>query len=436
MRLRNLVSACCALVLIQFPLTIPQLIATELTDTEIGQFRALLEEKRLAAPARTGPLTGEETSVLRGFLEQFKGMTFGGYVDNYYQYESVNPSPGDSRAIPPKLYDKQVNSFTVKNIELWLHKNAPNPGDVGFKITLNWGDIARHLTPIGPVHDDFAVQPNPPATPTGGRQTTFSEAYVLWNAPAGKGVTIKFGKFPDWIGYERHGSIWNPNYSDGYTNGKVPPARSTGLNVSYDVTDKFSAGYYLVNTTGTFVNNNKSFTHGLELDYVLPDLAFFKNAYVKLGTVWGPEHASNDSDWRQIYDLTISFSPFHKLTLVTNTNFFYDPTEIVQPSGRAKKDNHAWGVVEYVVYEHTDWLGFAVRGEYFWDQENLVGLNGSDGASMAEVTGTINLRLREKLMVRPEVRYDKIIHVPNASSHVWHRQNKNITGLIGVSYEF
>ncbi|MCQ4574431.1 MAG: porin [Candidatus Brocadiales bacterium] len=435
MRLGKQVSAC-GLVFATLLLSPILIVAAGLTDTEIGEFRALLEERRLGTPeVKSGPFTDKEASVLRGLLDRFKGVTFGGYINNYYQYESVDPPAGDSRAIPPMLYNKQVNSFTVKDIELWLYKDAPDPGDVGFKITLDWGDRARHLTPAGPVRDDTAVQPNPPGTPTGGRQTTFSQAYVTWNIPVGKGLTAKFGKFPDWVGYEQPFSIWNPNFSASYIS-KIVPARSTGVWLSYDVTDRFFADYYFTNTTGTFVNNNKSFSHGIKLRYSPPDLAFFKNADITLDTMWGPEHASNNSDWYQIYDLTIAFSPLDKLRLVTDSNWSYDPAGIVRPSGRVKKDNNAWGVAQYFIYDYTDNIEFVLRGEYYWDQENLQRLSGGSGASLAEVTGTINLRLRENVLIRPEIRYDKVISVPNGPSHIWQGKNKNVTGSIAVSYQF
>ncbi len=434
MRLVRPVSGC--VFILAASILIPmQITAAELTDDEIGQFRGLLEERSLTPREKAGRLSDGEAPVLRGLLEQFKGITFGGYIVNYYQYESVDPPAGDSRAIPPKLYNKQVNSFTTKDIELWLYKETPEPGDVGFRISLNWGDRARRLTSVGPVRDDSAVQPNPPGTPTGGRQTTFSQAYVTWNIPVGNGLTTKFGKFPNWVGYERKWSIWNPNFSASYIS-KITPGRSTGFWLSYDFTDRFLANYYFTNTTGTFVNNNKSFSQGLKLSYSPPDFAFFKNTEITFDAMWGPEHAGNNSDWRQIYDLTIEFSPIENITLVTDSNWSYDPTRIVQPSGRAKNDNKAWGVVQYIMYEFTDSVEFALRGEYFWDQDNLEGLSGGDGASLAEVTGTINLRLRENILFRPEVRYDKIINVPDGPSHIWNGHNENITGSIAVSYQF
>ncbi len=168
----------------------------------------------------------------------------------------------------------------------------------------------------------------------------------------------------------------------------------------------------------------------------MPDSTFLKDGWINFGAIWGPEHADNDSDWTQRYDLTVSLTPFDKLTFVTHGNWVYDPTRRTQPSGREKRDNHAWGVVQYLIYDYTDWLGVAVRGEYYWDQENVLGISGGDGASLVEVTGTINFKVREKVMLRPEIRYDKIVSVSDGPSHIWHRQNKNITFLIGMSYEF
>jgi len=440
-RLRNPASMCTfTFAFMIFLFGPPRTAAAELTDTGIGEFRALIEEKKLAAHGKAGPLTNKETSMLRGFLDQFEDIKFGGYLDTYIQYESVNPDAGDSIAIPPLMFDRQVNSFTIKHIQLWLYKDAPEPGDIGFKISLDWGDMARRNTNNRPVYDDGLVaQPigtAPVPGQTGGRQVTFSEAYVLWNIPLGKGLKAKFGKFPGWLGLEVWGSLWNPNYTASYTNSWGTFGNATGLALGYDVTSRLSAHYYFTNTTGTFVNNNKSFTHGVELNYILPDFAFFKSGWIHFGTIWGPEHALNNSQWTQRYDLTVSLSPFHKLTLVTDCNWVSDPIRTTQPSGRIKKDNHAWGVAQYFIYDYTARLEFVARGEYYWDQENVLGISGGDGASFAEVTGTVNIRLRENILIRPEIRYDKILSVPGGSSHIWHHQDKNITALIGVSYEF
>ncbi len=171
---------------------IPQETNAEgLTDKEVEHFRTHLQEGKVE-PTLPGPLTDKEMTKLLERFAIFKGITFGGYLTNYVQYESVNPRAGDSVAIPPKYFARQVKSFTVNNMQIWLYKKVPRPGDVGFKMVLDWGETARRLTGVGPVRDDSAVQPNPPGAPNGARQTTFKEAYVQWNVPIGTGLTVQF----------------------------------------------------------------------------------------------------------------------------------------------------------------------------------------------------------------------------------------------------
>ncbi|MEE9558009.1 MAG: outer membrane beta-barrel protein [Candidatus Brocadiales bacterium] len=411
----------------------PQLSAEQLTDTEIGQFRKILEQERLAKEAPVGALTDDEAGAVRGMLDQFKGITFGGFVENFYQYEGyTHPNAGDSVAINPKVFDKQNNSFTVNNMELWLYKETPNPGDIGFKMTLNWGDTARRVTFIGPVLDDSAL-PNL----TGGRQTTFTEGFVQWNIPIGKGITAKFGKFATWVGYEVWEAQWNPNFSRSYIYGWAIPFTNTGLGFSYPVTDRFTADYYFVNSSDTFVNNNKSWTHGLQLDYAVPDFLFVKDGNVHLDTLWGPEGENDNDAWTQRYDLTVSFSPYEKFSLITNANIGQQGAGGVLNSGRTKSNLRYWGIAQYLVYQHNDMIGAAVRGEYFWDQDNAAQISGFGGTSLAEVTGTINLRIREKMFLRPEIRYDKVVSSPNISARGWNRmESKALTGSFAVTYEF
>ncbi|MCP4363739.1 MAG: outer membrane beta-barrel protein [Planctomycetes bacterium] len=410
----------------------------DLSDTEIGEFRAILAERALAKEAPAGPLTDEEAGAVRGMLDQFKGITFGGFVENFYQYEGyTHPNAGDSVAINPKVFDRQNNSFTVNNMELWLYKETPNPGDIGFKMTLNWGDTARRVTFVGPVFDDGTPQPNPPGAPTGGRQTTFTEGFVQWNIPIGKGITTKFGKFATWVGYEVWEAQWNPNFSRSYIYGWGIPFTNTGVGVSYPVTDRFTADYYFVNSSDTFVNNNTSFTHGVQLDYAVPDFLFVKDMNLHFDGLWGPENAADNNAWNQIYDVSMAFSPYDKFTLVTNGNWNRNGARGVQNSGRTVSNPTSWGIAQYIVYQHNDMIGGAIRGEYFWDQDNRAGISGGGGSSLAEITGTINLKIREKMFLRPEIRYDKVVHTPFISSNIWNRmEDKALTGSFAVTYEF
>ncbi|MFQ5957296.1 MAG: outer membrane beta-barrel protein, partial [Candidatus Brocadiales bacterium] len=432
MRLGRWVIACaCILAFTPFLFMAPQTKAAELTDEEVTEFRALLEERKVAEEA----LSDGEVAALRGFLDQFKDITFGGFVENFYQWESVDPISGDGVAITPKVFDRQENSFTVNNIEMWLYKEAPNPGDVGFKITLNWGDTARRITFVGPVHDESSTKD----------QETFSEGFVLWNIPIGKGLTMKFGKFATWVGWEVWEAHWNANFSRSYIYGWGIPFTNTGVGFSYPVTDRFTADYYFVNTSDTFVNNNETFTHGVQLDYNPPDIAsFLKDMNLHLDILYGVEAGGaaagdqsanrQEEEWRQRYDFTVSFSPFDKWGYVANANWSGSAE-----NGDRQKTSETFGIAQYVTYQHTDRLGFALRGEYFWDHDGWAGATGhANGASAMEITGTVNLLLREKLWIRPEIRYDAIVSA-RGDDDAWDdntSHDENITFAIATTYEW
>ncbi|MEE9585099.1 MAG: outer membrane beta-barrel protein, partial [Candidatus Brocadiales bacterium] len=408
---------------------------------EIGEFRAMMEEKKLAGEPEAGPLTDSEATALRGFLDQFQDITFGGFVDNYYQWESIDPNAGDNNAINPKVFDKQVHSFTVRNIEMWLYKEAADIGDVGFKITLNWGDTARRITFVGPVADDAS-------TITGGRQTTFSEGYVTWKAPIGKGLDIKFGKFATWVGYEVWESIWNPNSSRSYIYGWGIPFTNQGVGFSYPILDNLTGDFYFTQSSDTFVNNNRAFTYGTQWDYNPADISIFKGINVHLDTLWGQENASNDEQWIQRYDVTVSFSPLEKWSFANNFNYGHAAADGAG-ANRVLKTTQLWGNATYIIYQHNDWLGGAVRGEYFWDQDNMAQIIGGTntlGGSLFEITGTMNILLRDHLWIRPEIRYDEIVHVPGGDDSpglnpedAWDNNgthDANLTFSISSAYEW
>ncbi|MHC4358245.1 MAG: hypothetical protein ACYSTQ_05550, partial [Planctomycetota bacterium] len=129
------------LVLSQFPLFAARAVAVELTDEEISAFRRFLEMRKDAPKVEAGAEPELLPQKLRDILDHFEGIKYGGYLDAYIQYESVNPGAGDQIAISPMEFNRQVESFTVRNVELWIQKKVPHPGEIGFKITLNWGDI-------------------------------------------------------------------------------------------------------------------------------------------------------------------------------------------------------------------------------------------------------------------------------------------------------
>lgn len=437
----------------------------QLSAEEVSALRELLKEREVPPmPAKVVPqFSDDEVSMVRGFLEKFKGIEFGGFVENFYMYEGSNPNPGfNNTAVGAKVFDREENSFTLNNIELWLYKEAANPGDVGFKITTNYGEQAHRMTFV-PAPDINGSSIANPAGRVDDDDFTVTEGYALWNIPIGKGLLLKFGKFATWVGYEVWEAHWNPNFSRNYIYGWGIPFTNQGVGLSYPVTDNFTFNYYFVHDTDAFAANTEGKGHGLDLAYSAPDLPFFHNLSIDLDTFWFPQRfnetttvvefdpdniigidkngvkvspavdvtkAGHERWWSHIYDLQIKYDPLSWLSVGHNFNFWH--------ANRPGRTFTSWAYAQYLVFTINDRMNVGLRGTYFWDHDGRALLFGNPAAGL-ETTATLNLKIREKLWIRPEVRWDKITaaHGEN-SSHVFKggRDRSNVTGSVAITYEF
>ena len=64
------------------------------------------------------------------------------------------------------------------------------------------------------------------------------------------------------------------------------------------------------------------------------------------------------------------------------------------------------------------------------------------GVSIAEVTGTLNIKIRDKLMIRPEIRHDQIISASGGnptgqvSADQFDNHDSNTSFATALTYEF
>ncbi|MFN3467570.1 MAG: outer membrane beta-barrel protein, partial [Candidatus Brocadiales bacterium] len=198
----------------------------ELTAEEISALKELAKAREvppMPAKAPAAQLTDDEVTGVRDFMTQFKGIKFNGFVESFYQYNTVDPGTGDQgtsgrrgviagntmggafsntrNMLEIRGFDKEDNSFTLNNIELHLYKEPTEDSPIGFRMTTLYGEIAHRLTFVpsdGRVDDD---------------DFTVGEGYTWWKIPFGKGIDFKFGKFATWIGAEVWEAHWNPNWS-------------------------------------------------------------------------------------------------------------------------------------------------------------------------------------------------------------------------------
>ena len=360
----------------------------------------------------------------------FKSVEVSGFIDTYYSYNFANPkdnlgSGGDfvrPDLLEVRAFDREHDSFTLSNVEISVFKQSTESDPIGFGFTTNYGEIARRLTFV-PVEmtsntrvddDDFTV----------------SQGFVTYKAPIGKGIDFKFGKFATWIGAELWESVDNPNYSRSLLYQNAIPFTHTGLAVSYPLLDKLTATGYFVNGWDTFVDNNNAKTFGYQFIWAITENTSF--------IVNGSHGAEQDADlvedaegnWRHFWDLILAMKPLANTSI--NLNFDYGTEEDGAMSGGnfflGSGTGQWWGIAGIVNQDLSDSVGVAFRGEYFDDKDGA--RLGVDELDIWEITFTTNIKIRENLLVRPEIRYDE------ANQEVFNGQDNELTTAISVAYMF
>lgn len=387
-----------------------------------------------------GPLFAEEAGPMPAIAAPeaeegkianfFKSIEVSGFIDTYYSYNFSKPD--DQRGSTPtfvrdgaegdwidvRSFDRENNSFTLDNIEISVFKPSTEQDPIGFGFTTNYGEIAQRLTFIpsdGRVDDD---------------DFTVSQGFVTYKAPIGKGIDFKFGKFATWIGAELWESVDNPNFSRSLLYQNAIPFTNTGLAVSYPVLDSLTVTGYLVNGWDTFVDNNDSKTLGYQFNWAIND----KTNFIVNGS-HGAEQDEDiadgaDGNMRHFWDLILALKPFEKTAFNLNFDFGTEEGAGGSAGGFLPGEGNGkwWGFSGIISQDITDSFGLAFRGEYFDDNDGA--RIGVAHLRLWEITLTGNLKIKENLLVRPEVRYDE------ASEDIFNGHRGELTTAIDVAYLF
>ncbi|MBI5787508.1 MAG: porin [Candidatus Schekmanbacteria bacterium] len=360
-----------------------------------------LTEKEKKALKFVSELTEEECQALKmkispsqtrdgASLEFLKAVEIHGFLDTYYSYNFNKPTSrttiGGGETNRFHAFDLEDNSLTVDNFELQITKPVSSDSRAGFALYTNYGEIAqrivfaKHATKGRADDDDFTV----------------SVAYANYLADIGSGLDIKVGRIPTWIGAEVWESVWNCNWSRSLLYQNAIPFTHTGLSLGYKFNDNFSANLYGVNGWDTFQDNNNSKTYGVRL------AADSKKASFYINTIHGNE---NDEEFqnrtRHLFDFILDLRPVDKLRV--NINF---------DTGSEAKTNHWQGLATVVAYDFTDYFGLALRGEYLREAASAganmkrTGVTTQSAVELYETTLTANIKLGEKIFLRPEFRRD------------------------------
>jgi len=278
---------------------------------------------------------------------------FSGSADAYFRQNISGPNGED--AISPNTSFANQNGFAIGMANAILSYEGEKVGAVI--------DLV-----FGPRGADAVFESNPSAN-------IINQLYVYWNVS--DKVTLTFGNFNTFLGYEVISPVGNFNYSTSYMF-SYGPFSHTGLKMDYAITDDWSMLLAVMNDNDlTEFNPTNNYTLGAQIGY--------KGTY--LNFLYGPQF--------QI-DLTTGFDLSNNFYLGANATYYDD-------------DNGSfYGVALYPQYQLSDSFKLGLRGEYFAETNEGVGAIGEydDGeANVFDLTLTGNYSIGN-LMLIPELRID------------------------------
>jgi hypothetical protein len=301
----------------------------------------------------------------------WQSVEFTGFVDGYYEW-AFNQAP-----LQLRNFDVNHNSFSLNYAEVALAKTVSESSRAGFRVDFGAGDTANLVNLYEPGGTDYLKY--------------VQQAYVSYLVPAGKGLTIDFGKFVTPAGAEVIENKDNFNYSRGLLFALAIPYYHTGARIGYTFSDKVSVTGFLVNGWNNVRDNNSDKTVGVSLS-VKPT--------AKLGLIGnylvGKEQSSDaDGGARNLFDGVVSYAATDKLSLLGNFDY---GTDKVDGSGV-----DWYGIAFGARYQAGDHWAFSPRYEFFTDDD---GFATGTSQTLQEITLTGEYKAPAGLIARFEFRND------------------------------
>ena len=294
-----------------------------------------------------------------------------GLVDGYYgwAFNEVGPAL--------RNFDVNHNNFSLSYVEFAIAKPVTEQSRAGFRADFGAGDTADLVNLFEPGGTNYLKY--------------VQQAYVSYLVPAGKGLTVDFGKFVTPAGAEVIESKDNYNYSRSLLFALGIPYYHMGARFGYAATDKVSFTGYIVNGWNNVKDNNDAKTViGAVTVKPTGKLTLIGNYIV------GKEQAdAADGGTRNLIDVVATYAATDKLSLLGNFDYGHDKTA---------GDGVDWsGVAVGVKYQATPTWAFSPRYELFADSD---GFATGTHQTVQEITLTGEYKAPAGLLARIEFRTD------------------------------
>jgi hypothetical protein len=220
-------------------------------------------------------------------------------------------------------------------------------------------------------------------------------------------VTLDFGKWASFCGYEVIESASNDNYSRSFLYTFGQPMYHTGLRVTAPLSGNITAGFYAINGWNNVEDDNGGKTLGATLS-INPGKPF--NVILNwmggdegsdtangAGSFGGAGFATTGIRNVQQVDLVATWQATSKLKLGLNADY---------AAAKAKSGTGGnWnGVDVYGRFQFTPSAALALRWDHF---EDLNGIRSGVAQNLNSITATLEKTVKSNLVVRLEYRHDK-----------------------------
>lgn len=316
---------------------------------------------------------------------------------------TVNAFSPRNRSNLPVTFNDRSNDVQMNQLYLFLERPVDVDADawqMGGRVDLLYGTDYHYTTALGlETFGDGRPKWNSENGPVGTNYgLAMPQAYMEVFAPWANGLSVKLGHFYTIMGYESVTAPDNFFYSHAYTMQYGEPKTHTGLLAAYQLAPqwKVQAGFTRGWDTWEDNNNGLAFLGGVQ--WTSAD----ERTSAALTVHTGPEadEPPPRGTFRTAYSLVLSHQLTDRLTYVLQHDYGYDPRATI-----ATRTGNWYGINQYLLYRINPCWSAGGRFEWFHDKNGYrTGL--LDGAEFYEITLGLNWTPRERLTVRPELRWD------------------------------
>ena len=348
-------------------------------------------------------LQPDESRVL-GFLRE---TTINVALDGYYAYNFNNPV---GRVNLLRAYDVLSNEFSLNQASVVVE----HPPDAA--AGRRWG--GRLDLQFGQATD--TLQGNPANEPRPQIYRNIFQAYGTYIIPAGKAITVDFGKWGSSLGIEGNYSKDQINYSRAYWFDFLP-FYHMGVRLSAPISNRFTLNYWVVNGT-----NQVEATNGFKDELFGFVAKPSKNVVWTMNYYLGQEHPDRTvvpptsaipvqpglsfaairpapNGRTHIFDSYVTWQATPKLSCTLEGDYFIQRLWKTEAPGQSSAPSHVAGGAAYVRYQVNPKIALATRAEYLSDRGGLFsGLT----QALKENTVTFDYSLADGFLMRYEFRRD------------------------------